>query len=72
MQTDLPPMEPCPVQKSGRHELLVITPSEDDHDMTLACHRCGALRRVPVTGAINLGPLDDQPAWAIIRAAQGD
>jgi hypothetical protein len=69
MTFDVPPMDPCPVTKTGKHNLAVITLGEDDGDITLSCHICGAIRRVPAKGAIAI-PLDDMPTWAIIRAAQ--
>ena len=71
MTSDVPPMDPCPYTKSGRHEIMVITPGTDDGDLTFVCHGCGAIRRVPAVGGIQV-PLDDQPAWVIIRAVNGE
>ena len=58
---DLRPMDPCPYNKAGRHELNIVVPTEDTGDLTLFCDRCGAIRRLPVSGAI-ASPLDDMPA----------
>ena len=63
-------MEQCTVNKNGRHELSAVIPEDSDHDMTLFCSHCGALRRVPVSGALTAS-LDDLDAGAI-RLAVGD
>lgn len=68
--TDLPAMDRCPVSKHGGHELNAILPDADGGDMTLFCDRCGAMRRVPVSGALLSGSLDDADAEAILRAVQ--
>ena len=54
---DLPAMAPCPVRKGGRHSLSALFSSDGDHDMTLFCGSCGALRRVPMDGEVSV-PLD--------------
>lgn len=66
MTSDLDPMLPCPVRKRGEHDLSVIVPSEDTGDLTLFCDACGAVRRLPVSGALQL---DDRAADEILRAA---
>lgn len=65
---NLPPLDPCPYGKGGRHELGVVTPDDDDHDMTMFCTHCGTVRRVPVTGA--LSSLDDLDPAAIAEAVR--
>ena len=68
--TDLPAMAPCPVTKSGRHGLSVITPGEDTGDLTFVCCMCGATRRVPAMGSLWTGsPLDGWPAEEIAKVA---
>jgi hypothetical protein len=59
-------MDPCPTTKNGRHDLSAVIPGEDTGDITLFCDRCGAIRRVPVSGALGV-PLDDMSAAAIAR-----
>ena len=63
--TDIGPMEPCPHTKAGRHALNAILPEDSDHDMTLFCEWCGAMRRVPVSGALYVGSLDGLTAAQI-------
>jgi len=57
--SDMAPMDPCPCGKNGAHELSAVLPESSDGDLTLFCDRCGALRRVPVQGAIYADRLDD-------------
>lgn len=72
---DLPAMEPCPVGKEGRHELMALYVDDiaraDTSDLTLACQRCGALRRVPLTGAMVASRLDDATAQQIMESVTG-
>lgn len=56
---DIGPMQRCPFTKSGRHNVCVVTPGDDDGDLTLFCAVCCSIRRVPAKGAISV-PLDDQ------------
>lgn len=63
-------MDPCPVSKHGRHELTAVLPDDDTHDMTLFCDACGAMRRVPVSGSLTGGSLDDLDP-ALIAASIG-
>ena len=63
------PMERCPYSKSGAHDLCTVVPDDDDRDMTLSCNKCGAIRRLPVSGALPSAPLDDSVAAFIERAA---
>lgn len=65
--TDLPPLDPCPVDKYGRHDLGVITPESDDGDLTFFCERCGTIRRLPAKGAVT-GSLDGLTAEQIAEA----
>ena len=67
---DLPAMKPCKVSKSGRHHLSYVLPSSPKHDMTAICERCGALRRVPVSGSVYRERLDDLSAAEIERAVR--
>lgn len=67
---DLPAMERCPRGRKGRRSLAAIIPGDDDHDITLYCETCGALRRAPATGAILLSRLDDLTAADIERATR--
>jgi hypothetical protein len=60
-------MEPCPFHKAGRHDLAAVLPEDSDHDMTLWCTACGALRRVPVSGSLS-SSLDHLDADAIAAA----
>lgn len=61
---DLPAMDPCPMRRKG-HALFAIVPETGKHDMTLFCERCGAMRRVPVTGRmVPADRLDDVVARA--------
>jgi hypothetical protein len=73
--TDLPPMDPCPADKRGRHELMALFVNDVEHapdtDVTFACQRCGALRRVPLTGALVISRLDDASAQEIYETATG-
>lgn len=64
MTTDVPPMDACPFSKSGRHELLALIPSDDEHDLTLFCAACGGMRRVPATGAIPIPADYVQVLWS--------
>ena len=66
--TDLPPLERCPVRKSGAHHLAAIIPEDSDHDMTLFCEACGIVRRMPIHGSVIGGSLDDVDAARIMRA----
>lgn len=59
--SDTAPMEPCPYDKRGRHELTAIIPDDDTQDLTLFCSHCGALRRRPVNGSLT-PVLDDLSA----------
>lgn len=68
--TDIAPMEPCPADKRGRHELSAIIPDDDTRDLTLFCSHCGALRRRPVTGPLS-PVLDDLDADEIAAAFRG-
>lgn len=68
--TDLPPMDRCPVRRTKGHALAAIVPATGKLDMTLYCERCGAMRRVPVTGRmVPADRLDDavRQADAIVR-----
>lgn len=70
---DIPPMDRCPVSKSGRHEPASIVPTEDaDMDVTLYCESCGAARRFPVNGPLLASRLDDltgEQIAALVRKA---
>lgn len=68
---DYPAMDKCPIGKRGRHELNAVLPDDADKDMTLFCAHCGALRRVPVTGALFASRLDDLTPAEIERAVTG-
>lgn len=64
-------MDPCPRQRKGRHSLSAVLPESSDLDMTLFCCKCGAMRRVAVTGALpRVGSLDDLTAADIERAVR--
>ena len=67
---DLPSMDPCPHGKKGRHQLAAIIPGDDEHDITLYCEQCGALRRAPATGPVLAERLDDLSAEEIKRATR--
>ena len=69
--TDLPPMDPCPHHKRGRHELSFVIPDEYDKDLTVICSHCGATRRMPVHGALVASRLDDLDAEQIVRVVRG-
>ena len=69
--TDLPPLEPCPVAKSGKHHLAAVIPEDSEHDMTLFCEACGIMRRAPVSGSLFASRLDDADADGIKRAVSG-
>lgn len=66
---DLPALSRCPFGKKAHH-LVAIIPGDDDHDITLYCEKCGALRRAPATGSILLERLDDMDAASIERVAR--
>ena len=57
--SDLPPMEPCPYEKRGRHHLMAMFPVDGDGDLTLSCSRCGATRRMALNGLLPDTPMDD-------------
>jgi len=63
---DLPAMAPCPVGKQGRHELAAVFSSDAENDMTLYCEACGMVRRLPMTGEVDV-PLDMLSADEIMR-----
>lgn len=65
---DLPPLEPCPFDKRGRHAMAAILPGEDSGDITLYCETCGSLRRAPASGSILGERLDDLTPAEIERA----
>ena len=76
--TDMPAMDRCPVGKDGRHALMALyvndTEKAVETDLTLACCHCGAVRRVPLTGALYASRLDDADAsqiTAFVRDPQG-
>lgn len=58
-------MNPCPVDGKGRHDFAAVIPESSEYDMTLYCQRCGAMRRVPVYGAMVTGSLDGMNASTI-------
>lgn len=64
MTTDVPPMDACPFAKDGAHRITYLIPSDDDQDLTLVCHRCGSMRRVPATGAIPIPADYVQVLWS--------
>lgn len=51
---DLPAMPPCPADKRGRHALGALFPAEASFDLTLFCERCGMVRRLPMTGEVDV------------------
>lgn len=67
---ELPPMDPCPRGKRGRHTLAVVfssdAASDADQDLTLYCERCGAIRRLPMVGA-PVSELDGLTADDVLR-----
>ena len=65
--TDLPPLDPCPSNKRGRHNLTAVYPDDAQYDLTLFCNRCGTMRRLPLTGAILADRMDDLSADEIMR-----
>lgn len=75
MMGDLPAMDPCPFGKDSRHALMALYVDDiaraDTSDLTLACQHCGALRRVPLTGAMVASRLDDATAEQIMDAVTG-
>lgn len=68
--TDLGPLDRCPYSKKGAHHLAAIIPGDDDHDVTFYCEWCGALRRLPATGALT-SSLDDLDPLTIARLVEG-
>ena len=58
---DIGAMDLCPARKDGAHRLIPLVPDDAGMDMTLFCDRCGAMRRVPVTGQL-MPVLDDMDA----------
>jgi hypothetical protein len=67
---DLPAMARCPRGKKGAHQIAAIVPGDDEHDITLYCEHCGALRRAPATGELMVSRLDDLDAETIERIAR--
>lgn len=57
--TDLAPLDPCPYSKRGDHHAGMILPESSDGYLTWYCEACGAMRRVPASGAIQGERLDD-------------
>jgi hypothetical protein len=71
MLTDLAPMDACPFSKNGRHDLSAILPDSSEGDVTLFCDGCGAMRRVPVTGAVVMDNTADMTVEEIERRLFG-
>lgn len=63
-------MDPCPYRKKGRHDISVVLPEDADHDMTLFCDACGAVRRMPVNGSPLASRLDDLTTEQIAEATR--
>jgi hypothetical protein len=66
---DLPALPRCKRTKGGAHDLAAIVPGDDDHDLTLYCTACGALRRLPASGPVLTPRLDDETADIIAAVA---
>lgn len=70
--SDLFPLEPCPYDKRGSHDLSYLIPDTADGWLTVTCDHCGIMRRVPASG--ELAPvLDQAPAdWieAMVRGSE--
>lgn len=49
-------MAPCPTHTKGRHDLVLVVPEDDDHDLLIVCERCGAVKRESISVP---RPLDD-------------
>ena len=62
-------MDPCPFQKSGRHELMAIIPEAivPEHPLTLACTHCGMSQQYALTWAPS-ETLDNRTADEILAA----
>jgi hypothetical protein len=61
-------MDPCPYAKRGQHALMAIIPEDSDHDLTLCCSVCGAMRRTPASGVLVSGGSKDALTAAEIDA----
>lgn len=60
-------MNPCPFQKSGRHELMAFYSENTDVPLTLACSHCGMTKQYPLTWATGES-LDNRTADEILAA----
>lgn len=61
--TDLGPMRRCYRKKA--HHFAFVIPSSRKDDLTLACEKCGSIRRIPVNG--DMVPLDAMSSDEIMR-----
>ena len=67
----LPALPPCPARPRKGHKLAFFIPESSQDDITAICEQCGMGLRVPASGPLQGGSLDDLSAEEIERRMYG-